>query len=196
MNVVIIVIAPTIGNTNELVAPTSVPPLATTRASSPPEEERPKAALNAVWVLYPCDLAAKYTVKNFAPIDTKISIIAGTIKSGNCVMSIKAPTETKNTAPNMSLIGVVNTLVTECAFDSAIKTPAKKAPVATDIPISNAINERPNATPRIATMRTSCWLVFPIRFTNLGTAFEPINKAPPINAKTVPTEVTSSIPDN
>ena len=48
MNVVIIVMAPTIGNTKELVTPTSVPPLATTSASSPPDDERPKAALKAV----------------------------------------------------------------------------------------------------------------------------------------------------
>ena len=37
------VIAPTIGSTNELVVPTSTPPLATTSASSPPDDESPKA---------------------------------------------------------------------------------------------------------------------------------------------------------
>ena len=45
------------------------------------------------------------------------------------------PTDTKNIAPNISLIGVAKILVTACNFDSAIRTPAKKAPVATEIPI-------------------------------------------------------------
>jgi hypothetical protein len=73
--------------------------------------------------------------------------------------------------------------------------PAKNAPVATDIQISNAINESQKATPIIATIRTSCLLVLPIRFTNLGTVFEPINKVPPINARTVPKDTTKSTPD-
>src|SRR4249920_1884560 len=51
INVVIIVIVPIIGNKNELAPPMSVPPLATTSASSPPEEDNPKPALNAVRVL-------------------------------------------------------------------------------------------------------------------------------------------------
>ena len=113
IKVVIIVIVPTIGNTMELVVPTSAPPLATTRASSPPDDERPKAAFNYAWVLYPCDLADKYTVKNFAPIDIAISRSAGKIRLGIFVISIKAPMETKNIAPNMSLSGVANTRVTE-----------------------------------------------------------------------------------
>jgi hypothetical protein len=41
MNVVIMVIAPIIGNRKEHVTPISPPPLATTRASSPPEEDNP-----------------------------------------------------------------------------------------------------------------------------------------------------------
>ena len=40
------VIAPTIGSTNELVVPTSAPPFATTSASSPPDDESPKAAFS------------------------------------------------------------------------------------------------------------------------------------------------------
>lgn len=47
-------------------------------------------------------------------------------------MSISAPTDTKNKAANISLIGVANTLETACDFDSAINTPAKKAPAATE----------------------------------------------------------------
>jgi hypothetical protein len=43
--VVIIVIAPIIGRTKELVTPILLPTFAVTRASSPPEEERLKAVL-------------------------------------------------------------------------------------------------------------------------------------------------------
>jgi hypothetical protein len=53
MKVVIIVIEPTIGNMNELVAPTSTPPLATTKASSPPDDDRPNAVLSEVRRLIP-----------------------------------------------------------------------------------------------------------------------------------------------
>jgi hypothetical protein len=45
MNVVIIVIVPTIGSITGLAAPTSIPPLATTSAISPPEEDNPNAVL-------------------------------------------------------------------------------------------------------------------------------------------------------
>ena len=82
--------------------------------------------------------------------------MAGIIKIGSCLISIKAPTETKNIAANISLIGSARTFVTECTFDSAISTPAKNAPVATEIPISNAINDKPKATPRTATISKSC----------------------------------------
>src|SRR5437867_13191411 len=125
MNVVIIVIVPIIGKTIELVAPMSAPPLATTSASSPPEES-PKPALSAVTVLCPCDFEARYTVKNFAPNDAKIRTMAGIMKRGICVISMRAPIETKNKAANISLIGVARTLVTECTFDSAINTQQRK----------------------------------------------------------------------
>ena len=45
MNVVIIVIVPTIGSITGLVVPTSIPPFATTSAISPPEEDNPNAVL-------------------------------------------------------------------------------------------------------------------------------------------------------
>ena len=48
INVVIMVIVPTIGNTKELVVPTSAPPLATTSASSPPDHERPNEVISEV----------------------------------------------------------------------------------------------------------------------------------------------------
>src|ERR1051325_10752877 len=156
MKVVIIVIDPTIGNKNELVTPTSTPPLATTKASSPPDDDRPKPVLSEVRILTPCILDDKNTVKNFAAIDTKINAKAGTMNMARRLISIKAPTDTKNIAANISLIGVAMTLVTEWTFDSAINTPAKNAPVATDILISYAIKERPNAIPKIVTISKSC----------------------------------------
>ncbi len=61
---------------------------------------------------------------------------AGTINIGISEISINAPKDTKDRAANMSLIGVTSTFVTECTFESAISTPAKNAPVATEIPIS------------------------------------------------------------
>src|SRR5919202_1181542 len=111
--VVIIVIEPTIGNINELVVPTSTPPLATTNASSPPDDDRPNAALSEVRRLIPCVLEDKSTVKNFAAIDTSINTRAGTMNVAKRRISINAPTDTKNIAANISLIGVAITLVTE-----------------------------------------------------------------------------------
>ena len=65
---VIIVIVPTIGSKNELVEPpTLTPPLATTSASSPPEEDRPNADLNEFSRLIFCALDAITTVRNLAP---------------------------------------------------------------------------------------------------------------------------------
>ncbi len=61
----------------------------------------------------------------------------------------------KKSAANMSLIGVASNAETECIFDSAIRTPAKNAPAATEIPSSKAIKAIPNATPSIATTSTS-----------------------------------------
>jgi hypothetical protein len=60
--------------------------------------------------------AATYTVKNFAARDTTINTKAGTMNSGRRVISINAPTDTKNKAANISLIGVARTLETECYF--------------------------------------------------------------------------------
>ena len=53
IKVVIIVMAPTIGSRKELVTPTSLPPFATTSASSPPEEESPTPVLREVNLLKP-----------------------------------------------------------------------------------------------------------------------------------------------
>ena len=116
MNVVITVIVPTIGRRNELVTPTSEPPFAATRASSPPEEDKPKPVLKAVTMLRPWDLDARNTVKNFADMEIPTKTNAGNMNAGSNVIFINAPTDTKNNAANISLIGVASTFVTECTF--------------------------------------------------------------------------------
>jgi hypothetical protein len=70
----------------ELVTPTSAPPLATTRASSPPDKDRPNPVLSEFRMLTPCVLEAKNTVKNFAAIDIATNTKAGTMNVGRRVM--------------------------------------------------------------------------------------------------------------
>src|ERR687890_1228255 len=77
-------------------------------------------------------------------------------------------------------------------FDSATNTPAKNAPAAADMPSWFAMKDKPNATPKIATINTSTWFVLLTRSTNLGTVFEPINKAPAMNARTNKTDMAIS----
>ena len=127
--------APIIGKRNALVRLVSTPPFATTSANSPPDEDNPNAAFMDVVELNPWDFDEINTVRNLAAIETITKIEAGIININNNDISISAPTDTKNNAPNISLIGVAKILVTAWTFDSAIRTPAKKAPVATDIPI-------------------------------------------------------------
>jgi hypothetical protein len=64
------------------------------------------------------------------------------MNAGSNVIFIKAPTDTKNSAANISLIGVASTFVTACTFDSAINTPAKNAPAATEMPTSKWVRLR------------------------------------------------------
>ena len=77
-----------------------------------PEEDRPNADLSEITRLIFCILAAIVTVRNLANMDTIISISAGIMKVGRAPISIKAPTETKNIAANISFNGVANILVT------------------------------------------------------------------------------------
>lgn len=106
------VIAPIMGRRNTLVRPVSAPPFATTSASSPPDEDKPKAAFIEVAELNRCDFDERNTVRNLAEIETITKIEAGIINTTNNDMSISAPTDTKNIAPNISLIGVAKILVT------------------------------------------------------------------------------------
>lgn len=59
---------------------------------------------------------------------------AGIKKIGINEISIRAPNEIKNTAPNIILRGIVTILATDALLDSATNTPARKAPIATDKP--------------------------------------------------------------
>src|SRR6476619_382118 len=153
IKVVIIVMVPTIGRTKELVTPTLLPPFAITKANSPPEEDNPIAERKDIILSIFWSLADTNTVANFATI---IKTIAGIIKSGINLKSIRAPTDTKNNAAKISLTGVDKTEAIACDFDSAINTPAKKAPAATEIPNSNAKKAIPKAKPTHATINTSC----------------------------------------
>ncbi len=74
------------------------------------------------------------TIRNFEENEATIRIKAGIIKNGISDISINAPIEIKKRAANTSRNGVVITLATGAVFDSATRTPAKNAPVATDNP--------------------------------------------------------------
>lgn len=155
MKVVTIVTTPNIGKTDEVMAPTSWPALATTRDSSPLADAIPNPVLNAVIPSYPFALTNNAAIiRNFEAKDVKISNIAGKMSKGIREKSIRAPIDIKNIAANMSLNGIVITLATLALFDSATNTPAKNAPVATERPSSLAAKDKPNANPRI-TMRIS-----------------------------------------
>src|SRR6476659_5430594 len=110
---------------------------------------------------------------NFANEVTPTKTNEGTINTGINLISINAPTDTKNKATNISLIGVVRILVTAWDLDSAINTPAKNAPTATDIPNRFEIYANPKARPKTATTKTSLWLVLATKSTNGGMVFDP-----------------------
>lgn len=134
INVVIIVTNPINGNKEELMTPKSCPVFVTTRDNSPLAIDIPRPVLNAVILLYFALINIPVTINNFDTKDTMIKINAGKINDVMLEISIKIPIDTKNTAENTSLNGIVITLAREELFDSATKTPAKKAPVAVDNP--------------------------------------------------------------
>ena len=70
-------------------------------------------------------------------------------------MSIRAPTETKKIATNMSLIGLAKTLETSEDFDSATRTPARNAPIPTDKPTRLENNAYPKHRPSTEINRIS-----------------------------------------
>ena len=195
-NVDIIVIVPIMGRIKWLATPISIPPFATIKDISPPrEDERLVPVWNAIFLLKPWDLALRNTIINLDKDVIPIKTSDGMINTGIRLMSISAPTDTKNRATNISLIGVVRMLVTAWDFDSAIKTPAKKAPTATDIPNRFEIYANPNARPKTATTKTSLWLVFATKSTNRGIVFEPIIKTAAIKAIVKPIGIKTSVID-
>jgi hypothetical protein len=149
IKVVTIVTTPTIGNTEDVIAPTSSPPLTTTRDSSPLADDIPRPVLNAIMPSYLALTKIVVIIKNFDTNEVRISTNAGTINDGSSDTFIKAPIDMKNMAANTSLNGMVMTLAMLALFDSATNTPAKKAPVATDKPSPLATNDIPKANPRI-----------------------------------------------
>ena len=134
MNVVIIVTTPRIGSMYEEIAPTSWPPFPTISDISPRAEDKPSPVLTAVVLLYPALIKTGVTITILDAKDVMISIRAGIINMGIFDMSISAPTDTKNNAPNMSRRGTVITRAIAALFDSATSTPAKNAPMTGDSP--------------------------------------------------------------
>jgi hypothetical protein len=149
MNVVIIVTTPNTGKTELEIAPMSCPALTTTKDNSPLAADIPIPVLRAVVFPYLAIDRIPLTKMNFEETDTAIRMRPGIKKNGTSDMSMSAPMEIKNNAANISLKGVVITRATEELFASAIRTPAKNAPVATESPIDLAKNERKKARPRI-----------------------------------------------
>lgn len=149
MNVVNIVTTPNIGKTEFETAPVSCPTLATTKDNSPLAADIPIPVLRAVVFPYLAKDSTPLTIASFEDKETAMRIKAGTIKAGISDISISAPMEIKNKAANISLNGVVITLATDALLASAIRTPAKNAPVATDNPTDLARNDKKKATPRM-----------------------------------------------
>jgi hypothetical protein len=76
------------------------------------------------------------------------------MNKGTSEMFINAPIDMKNNAENTSLNGIVITFAIAAVLDSATRTPARKAPITTESPNAFAVNDNPNAKPRI-TIRSS-----------------------------------------
>src|SRR5918999_602674 len=134
MNVVIIVTTPSIGKIELVIAPTSGPPFATTSDNSPFADANPNPVLSAVVLSILVLTRMLVTIKNLEANEARMRIAAGSMNTGISEISIRAPIEIKNMAPNMSLSGIVTILAAVALLDSATNTPARKAPVATDKP--------------------------------------------------------------
>src|SRR6476660_3350823 len=82
IKVVMIVTTPTIGKIEEEIAPTSRPPLTTTRDNSPLAEDIPNPVLIAVIASYFDLTKIPVIIRNFEAKEVRMSIIAGTINEG------------------------------------------------------------------------------------------------------------------
>ena len=163
-----------------------LPPFAITKANSPPEEDNPIAERKDITLSIFWSLADTNTVANFAPIETIIKTIAGIIKSGINLKSMRAPTETKNNAAKISLTGVDKTDAIACDFDSAINTPAKKFLLLLKflIQMPKKPFQKPNLHMLLLIHHVDWFL--PQYQLVFGIVLEPNNKTPPIKAKVIP----------
>ncbi len=105
----------------------------------------PRPALSAVVLSYFALTSIPVTIKSFEAKDVNISIIAGTMYRGRIETFINAPIDIKNRAANMSLKGIVIILATAALLLSATSTPARNAPMTTDMPKPLARNDNPKA---------------------------------------------------
>src|ERR671910_1522407 len=150
---VIIVTTLSIGNIDEVIAPTSCPPFAITKDISPFAVANPKPTFN-MSILSTLDFAnTANTRRNFTAKAVSINTITGTMYNGISEIFTNAPIDTKNNAENTSLNGIVITFATVALLDSATKTPAKNAPITTDKPKILAMKDRPKASPNITIKR-------------------------------------------
>ena len=150
---VIIVTTLSIGNIDEVIAPTSCPPFAITKDISPFAVANPKPTFN-MSVLSNLDFAnTANTRRNFTAKAVSINTITGTMYNGISETFTNAPIDIKNNAENTSLNGIVITFATVALLDSATKTPAKNAPITTDKPKIFEMKERPKASPNITIKR-------------------------------------------
>jgi hypothetical protein len=149
INVVIKVTMPIMGKTDALIAPVPCPTCATTNDSSPLADDIASPVLRDVSLSYFEVIRRILTIRNFEANEIRININAGTMKKGIRDTSINAPIDIKNIAANISLNGTVITRDTCALLDSAINTPARNAPVATDNSRYEARKDNPKAKPSI-----------------------------------------------
>jgi len=105
-----------------------------------------------------------------------------------------APTEIKNIATNISLIGLESSFATSADFDSATSTPAKNAPIATDNPTTFANKAYPKHKPRTLNNKISRFSAAATLSMSGGITRVPIVNVPTINATaTATTAIMDSI---
>jgi len=119
-------------------------------------------------------------------------------------MSISAPTDTKKIATNMSFMGLDRIFETSEDLDSATKTPAKNAPMATESPTTFAKSAYPKQTPRTLSSKISLFCALATLSIKGGITRLPIVNVPiksplatsttkaTVSMETVPTKPTDS----
>ena len=98
---------------------------------------------------------AVVTLNTLPTMKTVAIMIAGSMFCSTSRGSISMPMETKNTAMNISLMGMVLSTISFCAVDWETITPITNAPIATLSPISEEISAMPKQRPSDTSSSTS-----------------------------------------